>query len=156
MLYIYGWIGNDPQHFEIKKRFAYHSSLKTWEIFTWLGFFTRIISKVSALTVAQYLHKELAVDSPSGQEAGRQRSNPVTERSCVAFFLEYFTASVDILAIERKPKRSPERSRPWHFSQYWAINKFLLAIEWIFFGILLPAIRLGWQKMCTFLKKKNT
>lgn len=34
MLYIRNWIGNDPRHFEIKKRFAYHSSLKTWEIFT--------------------------------------------------------------------------------------------------------------------------
>ena len=29
MLYIRNRIGNDPRHFEIKKRFAYHSSLKT-------------------------------------------------------------------------------------------------------------------------------
>jgi hypothetical protein len=32
----------------------------------------------------------------------------------------------------------------------------LLAIEWIFFGILLPAIRLRWQKMCTFVKTPKT
>ena len=31
-------------------------------------------------------HLESVVDSPSRPEADRQRSNPVVERSCVAFF----------------------------------------------------------------------
>ncbi len=29
MLYIRNWIGNNPRHFEIKKRYAYSCELKT-------------------------------------------------------------------------------------------------------------------------------